>query len=254
MENNSSANNNWQNIGIFSQYARKEMIKHSDQKKDKKYNKTDAIFGMTRNMHNLYMLIVEYSFGYGDHQVQIGITQMCNELQMTNKTILNIINQLFEAKYISRMEWQNYGPKQRYTYEVNLEHINHKIHYKKYKECENQKECKTNTLGSIDIKNIPDKGLEFIQDWCTEEGKKRYKTTGKKQYLTIYDFLKEYKSGKQIAEVLTDPTAFFTKFNEENPETNNKRNEQIRNATLDFFYRFHTLTHEEETKRVMHLL
>lgn len=188
--------NNWQNIGIFSQYARKEMIKHSEQKESKKYNKSDDIIGMTRNMHSLYMLLVEYSFGYGDNSVQMGTNQMCHELQMTKPTILNIISQLFESKYVSRMEWQSYGPKQRYTYEVNLDNIKFNIHFKKNREphevgskAKNKEQAEQINLV---ISNMDIKTTKRISDWCVHEHKKSV-LSGDKRNFTAYDYFEANK-------------------------------------------------------------
>lgn len=90
--------NGWQNIGVMYKYGLSLKMKPVD--------------------FSIYMLIVNYSFGYREPDATISIKQFCEELSVTDKTISLAIKRLLDSGSVTRIEWQQVGPKQIYKYRI----------------------------------------------------------------------------------------------------------------------------------------
>ena len=80
----------------------------------------------------IYMLLVEYSFGYTKNiqtELRMSINQIMEECNISNKTAIKSIKSLIDNKLIERVKWQHVGPKQNYKYRV-LFPNNYSIKYK----------------------------------------------------------------------------------------------------------------------------
>ena len=112
IESNTSG---FENIGRFYKYIRSDKFKH-----------------LTNNHRAIYLLFVEYSFGYTKnikYELQISNKTISKELGISKPTIIKAINDLVALALITRIKWQHYGPKQIYKYKVNFPsgyHISHK--------------------------------------------------------------------------------------------------------------------------------
>jgi DNA-binding Lrp family transcriptional regulator len=133
-----SESSGFENIGKFYKYIRQKEFKH-----------------LNNNHRSIYMLMIEYSFGYVNniqYEISLSHNKICEELNISKPTSIKIINELIELKLISRIEWQNYGPKQAYKYKVNFP----KGFNIKHKETQKDIEINTKQLEIDKIKNMTD--------------------------------------------------------------------------------------------------
>ncbi len=103
--NNKSKTTGFENIGKFYKHLRSKS-------KDLKLKSIDK---------EIYMILVEYSFGYMNNinlELQISNKQLMNECGVSDKTITGSMNRLLDSKLITRVKWQQIGPKQIYKYRV----------------------------------------------------------------------------------------------------------------------------------------
>jgi len=92
------------NIGKFYKHIRR-----------KKYQK------LTNNDRSIYLLLVEYSFGYTHnikYELQVSVNKISEELNMSKPTTLSSLKKLQNENLIERIKWQDFGPKQSYRYRV----------------------------------------------------------------------------------------------------------------------------------------
>ena len=71
----------------------------------------------------IYMMMGRYSFGYTNNikfEIQISNKQISEELGYSKTTVIKAIKELIELGLIQRVKWQNFGPKQSYSYKVML--------------------------------------------------------------------------------------------------------------------------------------
>lgn len=94
----SEESNGWQNIGIMYKYALSLNMKPVE--------------------FSIFMLIVNYSFGYKKTETEISIKQFVNELNISNSTAIRTIKKLLDSGSVERIKWQNMGPKQIYKYRL----------------------------------------------------------------------------------------------------------------------------------------
>ena len=113
--NNKSITSGFENIGKFYKHYRKK----SKEINNKAIKKDDL---RLKAIHQeIYMLLVEYSFGYMNNinlEISMSIKQLMTECFISNKTAINSIAELIDSKLISRVKWQQIGPKQIYKYRV----------------------------------------------------------------------------------------------------------------------------------------
>ena len=95
---NKIENNGWENIGIMYKFISKKKLKPVDV--------------------SIFMILVEYSFGYKKVNANISNKQLCELSSVSDKTVTSSISRLIDKNLISRIKWQNHGPKQAYTYRV----------------------------------------------------------------------------------------------------------------------------------------
>ena len=104
-KNSESLTSGFENIGKFYKHLRKESKKLKLKSIDKE----------------IYMIMVEYSFGYMKNinlELQISVNQLMEETRSSNKTIIESMKRLLDSELISRVKWQHTGPKQVYRYKV----------------------------------------------------------------------------------------------------------------------------------------
>ena len=104
-ESKESVTTGFENIGKFYKHLRKESKKLNLKSIDKE----------------IYMILVEYSFGYTKNiklELQISIKQLVEETNSSNKTVISSIKRLLDSELINRVKWQEVGPKQVYQYKV----------------------------------------------------------------------------------------------------------------------------------------
>jgi len=113
-----SESTGWENLGKFYKHIRSKQKIHTN------IGTLDIA---------LYMLLVEYSFGYTNdirYEISISISKIMKELNTkTNKAVILSLKRLQELDLIKRIKGQNVGPKQAYRYMVMMPkgyHIQHK--------------------------------------------------------------------------------------------------------------------------------
>ncbi len=104
-------NNGWQNIGIMYNFIESQNLKAIDV--------------------SIFMILVRKSFGYRNTNVSISNKQLADIANCTTKTARESLHRLVDKQLVSRVEWQEYGAKQAYTYRVCFPDKGHISFYEK---------------------------------------------------------------------------------------------------------------------------